>query len=214
MIIPGLQDDHRRRLRPGGRHGRRHRRNNEGSHPLRRRARDSSRTKPVWAPRRTPTRRRRSTTRRSRGFVAIMGVFITTFMIITMTALIILTTGSLDGVTSGSALTQKAFTAGLGSLGSPFVAVCNLLLRLLDDHRLVLLRRAERQVPLRQQAASDIQMHSDVLHRPRFHAEARPRMAARGLLQRNHGLSRTSSPSSDLRRSSATPSTISTRRAS
>ena len=58
------------------------------------------------------------------GFVAIMGVFITTFMIITMTALIILTTGSLDGVTSGSALTQKAFTTGLGSLGSPFVAVC------------------------------------------------------------------------------------------
>ena len=120
------------------------------------------------------------------GFVAIMGVFITTFMIITMTALIILTTGSLDGVTSGSALTQKAFTTGLGSLGSPFVAVCIFFFAYSTIIGWYFF--AEQNVKyLFGNKPLPIFRCIDVLHNPRFHAEARPRMAARGLLQRNHG---------------------------
>lgn len=58
------------------------------------------------------------------GLVAIMGVFIDTFIVLNMTALVIFVTGSIDGATTGIALTQKAFTAGLGTFGNPFVAIC------------------------------------------------------------------------------------------
>ncbi len=58
------------------------------------------------------------------GLVAIMGVFIDTFVVLNMTALVILTTGVLDGKTTGIALTQAAFLKGLGSFGHPFIAIC------------------------------------------------------------------------------------------
>lgn len=57
------------------------------------------------------------------GFVAIMGVFMT-FVIVTLTALVILSTGVIDGETTGIALTQAAFDVALGSFGNPFVAFC------------------------------------------------------------------------------------------
>lgn len=58
------------------------------------------------------------------GLVAIMGVFIDTFVVLNMTALVIFTTGAIDGQTTGIALTQKAFEMGLGAFGNPFIAVC------------------------------------------------------------------------------------------
>ena len=57
------------------------------------------------------------------GLVAIVCVFIDTFIILTLTAMVILTTGAMDGKTTGIALTQKAFVNGMGSLGHPFVAI-------------------------------------------------------------------------------------------
>ncbi|MDD6181749.1 MAG: sodium:alanine symporter family protein [Desulfovibrionaceae bacterium] len=58
------------------------------------------------------------------GFVAIMGVFVDTFIVLNMTAFVIFMTGALDGQTTGIALTQKAFTLGLGEHGNSFVAIC------------------------------------------------------------------------------------------
>lgn len=60
------------------------------------------------------------------GFVAIMGVFVDTFVVLNMTAFVIFVTGSIDGTTTGIALTQKAFETGLGSTGYgfAFVAIC------------------------------------------------------------------------------------------
>lgn len=57
------------------------------------------------------------------GLVAMVCVFIDTFIILTLTALVILTTGALDGKTTGIALTQKAFVNGMGSVGGPFIAI-------------------------------------------------------------------------------------------
>lgn len=57
------------------------------------------------------------------GLMAIVGVFIDTFIILTLTALVILTTGALDGHTTGIELTQKAFELGLGNFGNIFIAV-------------------------------------------------------------------------------------------
>lgn len=66
------------------------------------------------------------------GFVAIMGVFIDTFLVLNMTALVIFVTGAIPlgaatnggAVLRGIALTQFAFKQGLGSFGLPFIAVC------------------------------------------------------------------------------------------
>ena len=60
------------------------------------------------------------------GFVAIVGVFVDTFIVLNMTAFVIFVTGAIDGSTTGIALTQKAFETGLGSTGYGFgfVAVC------------------------------------------------------------------------------------------
>ncbi|MCR4666634.1 MAG: sodium:alanine symporter family protein [Desulfovibrio sp.] len=60
------------------------------------------------------------------GFVAIMGVFIDTFVVLNMTAFVIFVTGVLDGHTTGIALTQTAFAKGFGShsFGFGFVAIC------------------------------------------------------------------------------------------
>ena len=58
------------------------------------------------------------------GLTAMMGVFIDTFVILTLTALVIIMTGSLDGDKMvGIALTQHAFTAAFGSFGSIFIAI-------------------------------------------------------------------------------------------
>ena len=58
------------------------------------------------------------------GLVAFVGLFFDTFIVLNMTALVILTTGVVDGTSTGIVLTQAAFTAGLGSIGSGFVAIC------------------------------------------------------------------------------------------
>ncbi|WP_251859807.1 sodium:alanine symporter family protein [Clostridium sp. Marseille-Q2269] len=57
------------------------------------------------------------------GLVAMVGVFIDTFVVLTFTAFVILTTGVLDGKTTGIELTQNAFTQGLGSFGAYFIAI-------------------------------------------------------------------------------------------
>ncbi len=57
------------------------------------------------------------------GLVAMMGVFIDTFIILTLTALVILTTGALDSGSTGIVLTQEAFTIGMGNFGGTFIAI-------------------------------------------------------------------------------------------
>ena len=59
------------------------------------------------------------------GMAALVAVFIDTFVVLSMTALVIICTGVLDGAyASGITLTQNAFNAGLGSFGYPFIAIC------------------------------------------------------------------------------------------
>lgn len=58
------------------------------------------------------------------GLVAIIGVFVDTFIVLNVTAFVILATGVLDGHTTGIALTQNAFKLGMGPMGFGFVAVC------------------------------------------------------------------------------------------
>lgn len=62
------------------------------------------------------------------GVVAIVSVFIDTFIILTITALVILTSGQLqigvEGSAQGTALAQAAFSQSFGSFGNIFIAIC------------------------------------------------------------------------------------------
>ena len=64
------------------------------------------------------------------GEIAIVSVFIDTFIVLTLTALVILTSGQLQagvpGALQGTALAQAAFNFALGSFGNAFVAICML----------------------------------------------------------------------------------------
>ncbi len=62
------------------------------------------------------------------GETAMIGVFIDTFIVLTMTALVILSSGLLDGMiesgVSGTPVAQAAFSGAFGGFGSIFVAIC------------------------------------------------------------------------------------------
>lgn len=60
------------------------------------------------------------------GIIAMMGVFIDTFVILTLTALVILSTGVWNSGETGSVLAQSAFDAAFGSFGKIFIAICML----------------------------------------------------------------------------------------
>ncbi len=60
------------------------------------------------------------------GIIAMMGVFIDTFVILTLTALVIVSMGVSDGKLTGANLAQAAFNKGFGSFGEIFIAICML----------------------------------------------------------------------------------------
>ena len=58
------------------------------------------------------------------GVVAMVGVFIDTFIILTLTALVVISSGQWNSGLTSIDLAQSAFNAALGSFGNIFVAVC------------------------------------------------------------------------------------------
>ena len=60
------------------------------------------------------------------GVVAMVGVFIDTFIVLTMTALVVVATGMWNSGETGSALAQAAYSVHFGQLGSMFIAICML----------------------------------------------------------------------------------------
>ena len=61
------------------------------------------------------------------GHVAIVSVFFDTFVVLTLTALVILTSGVLPGMIredAGINVTQAAFSSSMGAFGAPFIAYC------------------------------------------------------------------------------------------
>ena len=64
------------------------------------------------------------------GVIAIVSVFIDTFIVLTLTALVILTSGLLEpnveGALQGTELAQAAFQSTFGNFGNIFLAICML----------------------------------------------------------------------------------------
>ena len=63
---------------------------------------------------------------REQGVLAMIGVFIDTFVILTLTALVIVSSGALATGKTAAPLAQEAFTRAFGSFGSTFIAICML----------------------------------------------------------------------------------------
>lgn len=60
------------------------------------------------------------------GFVAMIGVFIDTFVVLNLTAFVIITTGSRTSGFTGAELSQYAFSTLYGKFGEIFIAICML----------------------------------------------------------------------------------------
>lgn len=60
------------------------------------------------------------------GMIAMMGVFIDTFIILTLTALVIVSSGLYTNGETAAVLVQSAFNASFGSFGNIFIAICML----------------------------------------------------------------------------------------
>ena len=58
------------------------------------------------------------------GAVAILGVFIDTFVVLTLTGLVLITSGLIPEGLTGTALTQAAFSQAFGGFGPVFIAIC------------------------------------------------------------------------------------------
>ena len=58
------------------------------------------------------------------GAVAILGVFVDTFVVLTLTGLVLITSGLIPQGMTGTALTQAAFSQSFGGFGPIFIAVC------------------------------------------------------------------------------------------
>ena len=58
------------------------------------------------------------------GYVAMAGVFIDTFIVLNLTALVILTTKSIPSGKTGAELSQYAFSTLYGKGGNVFIAIC------------------------------------------------------------------------------------------
>ena len=58
------------------------------------------------------------------GAVAILGVFIDTFVVLTLTGLVLISSGLVPDGLTGTALTQAAFSQAFGTFGPIFIAVC------------------------------------------------------------------------------------------
>ena len=61
---------------------------------------------------------------REQGAVAILGVFIDTFVVLTLTGLVLITSGLIPEGLTGTALTQAAFSQAFGGFGPAFIAIC------------------------------------------------------------------------------------------
>ena len=61
---------------------------------------------------------------REQGAVAILGVFIDTFVVLTLTGLVLITSGLIPEGLTGTSLTQAAFSQAFGGFGPVFIAIC------------------------------------------------------------------------------------------
>ena len=61
---------------------------------------------------------------REQGAVAILGVFIDTFVVLTLTGLVLIASGLIPEGLTGTALTQAAFSQAFGGFGPVFIAIC------------------------------------------------------------------------------------------
>ena len=116
------------------------------------------------------------------GALAIIGVFVDTFVILTLTALVLITSGLIPEGMTGTALTQAAFSLTFGSFGKVFIAICMLFFAFSTTFGLVLLRPGQLQRSVRLQVHQGVQPDCCAVHPDRFFPESGSGLGAGGLL--------------------------------
>ena len=128
------------------------------------------------------------------GFVAIVGVFVDTFIVLNMTAFVIFVTNSIDGSTTGIALTQKAFESGLGSFGITFVAICLFFFAFSTIIGWYFFGEQNIKYLFGTKGHDAVSPHRHGLHRAWFRAASGPRVGAGRHVQRPYGPSQPHRP--------------------
>ena len=134
------------------------------------------------------------------GAVAILGVFVDTFVVLTLTGLVLITSGLIPQGMTGTSLTQAAFSQAFGGFGPIFIAVCMFFFRVFDDHRLVFLRPVELQGAVRREAAAGVQHYCSCVHSGRLDPEGRSGLGAGRPVQRPDGRAELAGPAGAGRR--------------
>ena len=93
------------------------------------------------------------------GIIAMIGVFIDTFIVLSLTALVIITSGMIPTGLSGTMLTQAAFDQTMGNFGNIFIAITMFFFAFFHHHRVVLFRRGQLQGAVRQQGGAGVRRH-------------------------------------------------------
>ena len=109
-----------------------------------------------------------------------IGVFIDTFVVLTMTALVILSSGVLEEMMStgvkGTPVAQAAFRTGLKGFGPAFVAICLLFFAFSTIVGWYFFARQNVQYLFGKKAVVPFSLIVVVFVFPRLSAESRPRM--------------------------------------
>ena len=130
------------------------------------------------------------------GAVAILGVFVDTFVVLTLTGLVLITSGHDRHVADPGRLQP-----GVRRLWADLHRGVHVLFRVFDDHRLVFLRPVELQSAVRREAAAGVQHYCSCIHSGRLDPEGRSGLGAGRPVQRPDGRAEPAGPAGAGRRS-------------
>ena len=134
------------------------------------------------------------------GAVAILGVFVDTFVVLTLTGLVLITSGLIPQGMTGTVADPGRLQPGVRRLWADLHRGVHVLFRVFDDHRLVFLRPVELQGAVRREAAAGVQHYCSCVHSGRLDPEGRSGLGAGRPVQRPDGRAEPAGPAGAGRR--------------
>ena len=134
------------------------------------------------------------------GMMAMMGVFIDTFVVLTCTALVIVITGVWNSGITGTELAQTAFDTVFGSFGNIYIAICLFFFAFSTIIGWYFFGEANVKALF---GAKYVKIYAAIcrtVHRNRFRPQGEPRVEHVRHVQRPHGSAQPHRPAGPLRR--------------
>jgi len=137
---------------------------------------------------------------REQGAVAILGVFIDTFVVLTLTGLVLITSGLIPDGLTGTALTQAAFSQAFGGFGPVFIAICMFFFAFSTIIGWYFFGQSNFKAMFWRKSPARLQRHCGGVYFGRLHAEGGPCLGHGGLFQRPDGGAQPAGPAGPVRR--------------